>query len=115
MSLFHEDCGSLLERDTLETEDGREVSIGYCEDCDEYADVELGSEWRLETAQEDEGITEILERYDEDALKNYEFRECDHTQAIEHEFPAGRGDEDNLIMYECADCGNTERITSTRF
>lgn len=115
MSLFHETCGSLLERDTVETDDGREASIGYCGECDEFADVELGSEWTLESGQEEDGITEILDNYDEDALKDYEFSDCEHGKAIQHEFPAARGDEDNFLMYECADCGNTERVTSTRF
>lgn len=114
--LFHDSCGGMLSPETAETVDGREVTLRYCESCDEYADVELGEEWTLTEDQEEESITEILDdTIDDDALTQYRFEGCEHERAILHELSAGRGDEDNLIMYECATCGNTERETYTRW
>lgn len=114
--LFHEECGSMLDPETVETESGKEITARYCSSCDEYADVELGEEWNLTDIQEEDSVTEILDsEIPENALKEYSFDNCDHGKAIEHTLSAGRGDEDNLIMYECAECGNTERETYTRF
>lgn len=110
--LFHDDCGSLLEHETLETEEGEEVEVGYCSSCDEYAD-DIQVDWDLTEEQEEKGIEEMLDEDLDRSTTNYNFSDCEHDEAYTFELSAGRGDEDNLIVYKCADCGNTERDTQT--
>jgi DNA-directed RNA polymerase subunit M/transcription elongation factor TFIIS len=114
--LFHDDCGSMLEPQTVESEEtGEEITLRYCGSCDEYVEAEIGEEWTLELGQEETDIEEVMDEDIEVAATNYDFDNCEHDMGILHQQSASRGDEDDLIMYECIECGNRERESYTRF
>lgn len=112
--LFHDECGSLLKHETLESHDGLELQVGYCANCDEYTGtVETDEEWTVTENQKQRSVAEVSDEDFQANTTEYLFSDCDHNEAYTFELSAGRGDEDNLIVYKCTVCGNTERDTQT--